>query len=227
MATATSSQAAQAGLATALSYDLERAWNGLDVSSLRQSLPEFTLTVAALVRRYGSASATLAVRQYLADRLAAGVRGPFSPRPAPLPPLPQVGATVSWATQPLWSATPDVAAAQQRLQGAADMLVMDVGRQTVVDNVQRDRHAKGWARIPEPGACYFCLALATRGAVYKESTADFRSHDHCRCHAEPVFNAYEPSAAIRDAQRIYRESTAGVSGAEKLRAFRKAIESTK
>lgn len=225
MATTTSSQAAQAGLVTALSYDLERAWNGLDISSLRQSLPEFTLTIAALVRRYGSASATLAVQQYLADRRAAGVRAAFSPKPAVLPPLPQVGATVSWATQPLWSATPDVGAAQQRLQGAADMLVMDVGRQTIVDNAQRDRHAKGWARIPEPGACSFCALLATRGAVYKQQTANFRSHDHCRCHAEPVFTAYEPSAQVREWQALYQRSTAGARGMHaKQLAWRKAFD---
>lgn len=225
MAAATSSQAAQAGLVTALSYDLERAFNTLDVSSLRDSLPAFTLTVAGLVRRYGSASATLAVQQYLADRKAAGVTATFRPRPAALPPLPQVGATVSWATQPLWSAIPDVTAAQQRLTGAADMLVMDVGRQTIVDNTRRDRHAKGWARIPEPGACYFCAMLATRGAVYKQQTANFRSHDHCRCHAEPVFTAYEPSAQVREWQALYQRATAGVHGMKNAqKAWRKAFE---
>lgn len=175
----TSAQAAQDGLVTALGTDLQKAWGQLDLSALNQSRLRFAATVAGLVHRYGAASATLAARQYLAQRRAAGIRRPFTVRPAPLPPLAQIGANVGWAISPLYGAEPDVTAAQTNLAGAVDTLVLDVGRSTIVDNARRDRVAKGWARIPEPGACSFCILLATRGAVYKQDTVDFRSHNHC------------------------------------------------
>lgn len=46
---------------------------------------------------------------------------------------------------------------------------------------------KAWRRVPEAGACDFCLMLATRGAVYasdRTAGASKRYHRHCSCHAE-------------------------------------------
>lgn len=223
-AAASTAQAAQSGLVTVMAADLTGAWAGLDIADLRRSLPTLQLAVAGIVRRYGSASAALSARFYRAQRQAAGITAPFTPRPAPLPPLPQIAKTVDWATQPLWSTSPDVATARSNLVASSERLVLDVGRQTITDNVARDRHARAWARITEPGACAFCLMLATRGAVYKSETAEFRTHTNCRCHAEPVFGAYEPSARIRQAQALYKESTAGLRGKAVLRAFRQAVE---
>jgi hypothetical protein len=139
--------------------------------------------------------------------------------------------------QPLWNAdvtaqplteagSSAIADAKARLAAASEKLVLDSGRDTIVNNVQRDRKANGWARIPEPGACYFCAMMATRGAVYRsEKSASFKSHDHCRCHVEPVFTAYEPTAQIRGWQQQYTDATRGVYGMKnQQRAFRRAFE---
>jgi hypothetical protein len=84
-----------------------------------------------------------------------------------------------------------------------------------------DRKAKGWARIPEPGACSSALMLATRGAVYRsEKGGDFKSHDNCRCHVEPVFTAYEPSAQVRSPRRPTRRAVY-----EALKAKRRSVTS--
>lgn len=53
-----------------------------------------------------------------------------------------------------------------------------------------------WRRVPEPGACPFCLMLATRGAVYKsDRTAGngnkYHRHCHCRAELETDFDARE------------------------------------
>ena len=77
--------------------------------------------------------------------------------------------------------------AQDSLRGAATRMVMMGGRDTVTQSAQQDPMAKGWERVIEPGACSFCAMLASRGAVYKSATADFRAHDHCHCVARPVF----------------------------------------
>jgi hypothetical protein len=232
-----SSQAAQAGLVTAMGYDIERALNTLDVSSLRKSLPRFKTVIAGVVHRYGAASATLAARAYVTQRRASGVRTPFTAKPAPLPGLEQIGSTVDWATEPLWSVQPDLAATITRLEGSLDTLVLNIGRDTITANTERDRHARGWARIPEPGCCYFCALLAVRGAVYKDGSfddanarflphldtpSDVKTHDHCRCHVEPVFTAYEPSAQIREWQALYRDRVQG--GADLLRTWRRVFD---
>jgi hypothetical protein len=225
VAPASAAQASQAGLGTVVAALIGETFAQLDVNALDRSLPNWKMLYAAIVRRYATASATLAARQYGHARVAADVGGRFTPHAAAPPALAQIGSTVDWATAPLWSAQPDTASAQARLEAAGERLVLNAGRQTIVDNVQRDRKAKGWARVPEPGACYFCAMLATRGAVYRsERSSDFRTHDHCRCHAEPVFNAYEPSAQVREWQALYSNSTGGISGMKKMQtAWRKAF----
>ena len=58
-----------------------------------------------------------------------------------------------------------------------------------------DQVFKFWRRVPRPGACDFCLMLATRGAVYSSrraamfSTDGRRYHDFCRCRAQLVVRA--------------------------------------
>lgn len=67
-----------------------------------------------------------------------------------------------------------------------------------------------WRRVPKPGACDFCLMLATRGAAYRtKETALFtedgrRYHDFCRCTAQLVtsqFNRADVAVSEADAQR--------------------------
>lgn len=242
MAALPSSQAAQAGLAVALARQISPALPGLDLTD-STVFAQFAAWLTQLVQRFGQASATLAVRQYAADRTAAGVGGAFTPRPASPAGLDQVSATLGWATAPLRDpqAPPQTitpAAVEQRITVGAEKLVLDVGRQTIIDNTLTDRKAKGWARVTEPDACSFCLLLATRGAVYKDAdtagrnsnkkftgTGEFKTHDNCRCHAEPVFNVYEPSAQIREAEALYRSSTKGLSSGDARNAFRRAVES--
>lgn len=209
---------------------LAGAWGHLDPAHLSATLPRFSALVAAVVHRFSPAAATLAVRHYEAERRRAGIVAPYRARPAAAPPIEQIGKTVSWATQPLWAATPEtepkvLEQAKQNLAGAVDKLVLDVGRTTIIDNVAADAKAKAWARVPEPGCCYFCALLATRGAVYDAHSVQFRTHDHCRCHAEPVFNAYEPTAQIRQWQALYAEAAAGTRGMKATqKAWRKAFD---
>lgn len=222
LSASSSAQASQAGLALILEREVAAAWPALDVNRLKATKPGLIALLVQLINRYGPASATLAVRFYQQQRQAAGIAGRFTVRPAEPPPLAQVKATVDWATKDLWGSNPDLQAALTNLTGAVETLVLDQGRDTIINATKTDRKAIGWARIPEPGACYFCAMLATRGAVYKRDTATFQPHDHCRCHAEPVFTAYEPTAQIREWQALYAKSTKGQS--DQLNAFRRAYE---
>jgi hypothetical protein len=238
-------QAAQAGLGESLVQALELLWPLLALSALKDAMPSFKAAVAGLVKQHAQASATLAARQYRAQRVAAGVGGGFTPIPADPPPLEAVSEAVDWALAPLWSsavpiaefpgapeetkrvASTAIADAKARLAAASEKLVLDTGRDTVIANVQRDPVAKGWARLTEPDPCYFCAMLAARGAVYRsKKTAGFEAHDNCRCHVEPWFQgAYEPTAKVREWQRLYDTATAGATTShDRRRAFRQAYE---
>lgn len=215
----------QAGLGALTARQVAELAAQLGTANLDRSLPPFIAALWRLIRRNGSVSAELAARFYLRQRAAAGARGVFRPPLVDPPPLEQVAASTRWAAQSLYWAAPDVDLFTAKLAGAAEKLTLDVGRASIINASHADPEAKGWARIPEPGACYFCALLATRGAVYAEDTAGFKSHDHCRCHAEPVFTAYEPSAEIRGWQSLYAQSTKGVHGMGNLqRAWRAAFE---
>jgi len=263
------SQAAQAGLAILVAAAIAKLFPSLDLLHLRTSLPLFKAAVAHEVQRHARASATLAARQYRADRVRAGVGGGFRPVPADPPPVAQIAQAVDWAVQPLWNSAvldahaPDapaevqqaastaIADAKARLAASSERLVLNAGQTTIIDNAQRDRKARGWARIPEPGACSFCLMLAARvtakrGAFYTSEQAagpnqrsarhktraseafvgegQAKVHDHCRCHIEAVFGPYEPTAQVREAAALWESSTRGKSGNAARIAFRQAVE---
>lgn len=89
------------------------------------------------------------------------------------------------------------AVARKKLLGVLQRLVADPARRTVEMGIERAGTA--YARLPEPGACDFCLMLASRGAVYSAdsvvgglATRERRRHgvsigeiakyhDNCRC----------------------------------------------
>lgn len=145
---------------------------------------------------------------------------------------------------------PDEQLAMDRLNAKAEQLVLDQSRQVVMDAVQKDKYARAWARVTEADACSFCLMLAMRGAVYKDqrsagkgsndlirqngkafaahylTPSDFKVHDHCRCHVEPVFGIYEKSARVRVAEALWKKVVTDQrrSGNDARNAFRQAIE---
>jgi len=111
-----------------------------------------------------------------------------------------------------------------KAEQVAQKLVADTGRGTVQGAVRQDRQATAWARSAARGACAFCKLLASRGAVFKRDTADFRAHDGCHCGVIPVFKGqrFELSDHAKEWERIYREFAAPHPG-DQLRLFRQAL----
>jgi hypothetical protein len=100
-----------------------------------------------------------------------------------------------------------------QVSGAASRLVLDTGRETVIEAVKRDRRALGWARVTDAAPCAFCAMLSGRGPVYSKGTAGFAAHDHCGCTAEPVFSyASEWPGRGREFQRRWAESDGTLNG---------------
>jgi hypothetical protein len=148
-----------------------------------------------------------------------------------------VAATEAVAAPVVPDPAPVVEAAKVLAQGAAQKMVVDTGRNTLIDAIEKDKECRGWARQARPDGCSFCAMLSTRGMVYKEHSFDasnarftggdstIKVHDHCHCVPVPVFaDHYEPPAYVREWQQIYKDSTRGKSNAEARNAFRVALD---
>lgn len=230
---------AQRGLTRLLVRDMRGLRRVIIPSRLEATVPDWISAVRALVDQYGAASSALAADYYEAERVAARVTGRFTVPLLEPPPDEQVDNSLRWATKDLWPRDPEgpdtteaqrqpmevrLEQAEKKAEAVAQKLVTDQGRGTVQEAVRRDRQATAWARSAALGACSFCKLLAIRGAVYKQDTADFRSHDNCHCGVVPVFKGqrFELSDHAREWERLYREFAAPHSG-DQLRRFRLAL----
>lgn len=165
-----------------------------------QSFQAFVAAVVVLVRAYRQTSVAAAAAYFDAFRIAASIEGSAAPALAAAIDEAQVMASLyvtgrdglRSALKAGQSASEAKATVFVRTSGAVSRHIVNGGRQTLIDSVQNDPKALGWARITDGDPCYFCLTLASRGAVYKtETTADFRAHDHCGCTVMPVYKGTE------------------------------------
>lgn len=74
----------------------------------------------------------------------------------------------------------------------------------------RDAPFRFWRRVPRPGACDFCLMLATRGAVYSSREVALgrdgrKYHDFCRCRVQLVTNPAQQREVIVGADDAKRQ----------------------
>lgn len=219
------SRAVQEAIAALALVPLRGAWSLWDPSSLRESVPAFRTAVDAVVQHYGRATAAQSLQHFRALRQDAGATSPLTV--PPVPPVPE-GFVDQAVVEAFSEAEADIQKAMADLDAQAEQLILDQGRKQTMSAVKVDRFSKGWARITNPGACSFCLMLALRagkGLLYTSvRAANFKAHPNCRCTAEPVFGHYEPTAAVREAQKVWDEATAGRRGHDARVAFRQAIE---
>lgn len=70
----------------------------------------------------------------------------------------------------------------EKLSGSLNRLVLQPARETVSENIAPGTR---FARVPEPGACSWCLMVASNGAMYSKDSVGMtkatRFHDNCRC----------------------------------------------
>lgn len=216
--------AALAGLVVLMRQELDKAFALLKQADLATSVPHVARVVHAIIVKYARMAVSLAARQY--EQAAAGLQG-RPPLQIPTPPtLQQVEAMVEHATEAPTAADAVVAEAER--------IVVEASHTTTLETVFADRRAKGYARVPEPSPCAFCALLATRGPVYKDDSFDAankrftgpgkaRVHDDCRCDLEPIFTAWEPSAQVREWQKLYGDLPPTSGTKATLKAWRKAF----
>lgn len=214
--------------------ELLRLWSALDWRRLDKTYPAWASVVGRLIDDHRDRSSTLAANYLRAFRLAEGIS---SAAPVILDDgVPAAQLTIALrvtsivavkaATARGVGAQPAMARAFVRSSGTVSRLVLDGGRRTVLGSLDADDRARGWVRVSDGSPCSFCAMLVSRGAVYKASTVDFRSHDACACTAEPLYHGDGHTSQSRRLSDLWAQSTAGHSGGAAIAAFRRAYEGT-
>jgi hypothetical protein len=233
----------QGGIAAAVVRDVLALWARLDPLRLAETVPGWLAATRHRVRRHRANSEMRALDYYQQFRIYEGVTSPWrSPEPhdpswserrdrslLALGPL-TIKRLVSIGMDPH-------DAADKAAPGAAASAARHVlnGGRFVVDSLLRaDPAAWGYQRVTDAKPCAFCAMLASRGAVYlsaESAASTLRDgkpepyHDGCGCQPEPVFrpDAALPPTAQRFAE-LWETSTAGMSGQDARRAFRRAYD---
>lgn len=185
---------AQARLGASTVVQLDPLWQLLDPVDLDRTVATWLRAVVPVVQRQNELSARLAANYYSAFRqVELG---------APIQVLPQLTAGTERVVTSMTVTGPVriKSAAARGVQlaraaetafttsaGAAQRLALDGGRSTIQYNLANDNDAVGWERVTSGNSCDFCAAIADRGVVFKEDTADFAAHDNCSCASQPVF----------------------------------------
>lgn len=112
---------------------------------------------------------------------------------------------------------------ESQLSGTAASQALDGDRETFMATFRERPQLVGYRRVARPGACAFCLMLASRGAVYDKNSADFQAHKpNCRCFASPLYAHEDDPEDVLALREQWDAATAGLSGKAALKAFRRA-----
>lgn len=157
--------------------------------------------VPSIIIQYSQGTAALAA-DYYADERRRQVGGPYEAALVIPDRRTQWRTDTAWASQPL--ADGDYRLAEDRLRDVIQLETAQPFRHTVMGNVVTDSRSVGWRRVPNPGACKFCMMLADRGAVYKSDSVYFAAHPNCMCGVQPMFRG--GGGAVESGDSIYTRS---------------------
>lgn len=92
-------------------------------------------------------------------------------------------------------------AAAEWLVGKGSRRVMENADFTIGYNARRDPAHPMWAVVPRPGACGFCVMVASNGWFMAKRPVNAQRHSHCRCAVvadfdvdNPALEGYDPDA---------------------------------
>lgn len=160
-------------------------------------------TVPLIVNEYAPAAAVLALDWFEEIRQEAAPGGLYVPTPRLNVTDDDISAMLAANTNTLLDVESDITTGfEGLLADAASGIEAGVQKQvasgfwdTTTENANDDPRARGWQRFARPDACKFCKMLASRGAVYRASTARFAAHTTCHCVAGPSYDQNAPLAS--------------------------------
>lgn len=167
----------------------------IDPYRIEATYPAFIRAAELVIGRGRAASRALAREYYLAEAAAHGHRAaaealqvrPLGPGQAAAS-LYATGAARA-ITQMERGAPPSTALAAGEIAArrSAKRLILNGGREYLVEVSNLDPRASGYARISDGAPCHFCAMLVSRGPVYDVDTVDFKAHDGCGCGVRLVY----------------------------------------
>lgn len=174
---------------------LAEMWGDFPTEDALATRAALTDAVTELVGDYGALAAGVGADFYVEARREDGVPGRANPRMVVPLSAEQIAAGVGWSIQPLFGRA-DETLALSRVSGLVQRLTVNADRATIFGSAQRDTVDVRWYRAASANACSFCALIASRassGLFYRsEQTADFDSHNNCRCFPAPVFGSDKP-----------------------------------
>lgn len=207
------------------------AWPLYDLDDIEGTWERLEQMLLAIIGSQSPVSAAMSANYYRAFRHVEGAVGGAPTVVASTVPAAELIRSLRYvgvvgAQKLIDAKVPDAAARTlTNVAGDTTRLVMNSGRDTIVDSVQADPRALGWARVTDGNPCSFCRMLASRGPVYRSARGGFKAHNHCGCTAEPVFHSgAEWPGRAREFKEQWDTATAGKSGREARLAFRQAVE---
>lgn len=113
--------------------------------------------------------------------------------------------------------------AQGKLSGVLNRLVAQPAHDTHANAIIAA--GTGYARVPEPGACSFCLMLASRGAAYSREAVESanRYHDNCRCVAIEVKDDASLPRINRELKQLWDSTGKKLGATPTDRQFQEAL----
>lgn len=190
--------------------------------------------IPEVLKAHESVTAELTAEIYALARTNAGLEDLFTPEPVWDPNEQQIAGSLRWALQPIRGASytdEDYLCAVERVRASMTRLMRQTEGTTVAENIRRDPARPLYRRVPEAGACGWCMMLATRGHVYTKDTVGgphHRFHDRCKCSSEPQYRGEELPELVRAARDAYYEfyypDGDGEPSAEGLRRFFDFVE---
>lgn len=183
MVTANESKAALVLLTSAAVASADAVLGRVE-GSFEQKRSQLLYVVPNLISYYSDGSSALAADFYEDERDRWEDPGSYTAVPFVEDRFEKIRRGIAWASDPLQ--VDDLPGAQSRMAEVVDFETAKPYRDTILYNRTQDEKCIGWQRNTN-GGCKLCRMLADRGAVYKESTARFAAHPHCKCTAVPVF----------------------------------------
>lgn len=175
--------------------EMQRLWPALSWADLDGTYPALAGSAAKMVAKHRRTSAGLSAAYLRAHRVASGLDGDVKvviPRAlnlkqfdATLHPLTVAAIKTSTAKQVVESVA--MQNALTRSSGAMARLVLDAGRETVAQAMQKDGAVRGYRRIVGGNACDFCRTVGGSGSRIYHVDASFDVHARCGCTSEPVY----------------------------------------
>lgn len=190
--------------------------------------------IPEVVKAHGTVTAELTAEFYALARTNASLNDLFTPEPVWDPNEQQIAGSLRWALRPINGEQytgEDYTRAVDRVRAAMTRLMRQTEGTTVMENVRRDPRRPLYRRVPEAGACGWCMMLATRGHVYTKDTVGgphHRFHDNCKCSSDPQYRGEELPELVQAARKAYYDfyypDDSGDASPEGLREFFDFVE---